>query len=90
MYATHTHTHTHTHTAYRLGLGELCRTLAHHRKGAERVVLQAVRPLVVGPQVVNLLQKDHLPDFLADELDHVQLLLEARPLLTPTTTSHQR
>lgn len=54
------------------------------RQKAERIVLQHVHALVVGPQVVDLLAVNRAPEVGADKLHRVQLVLEAGPLAGET------
>ena len=48
----------------------------HLGQEPEGLVLENVDPLVVGPQVVNLLSENGCPEVLADEFHQVQLVLE--------------
>lgn len=53
---------------------------AHARKRAEGVVRQHVDAAVVGLEVVDLLLEDEGPEVLAEELDDVERVVEARPV----------
>lgn len=50
---------------------------AHAPEGPEHVVRQDVDAAVVGLEVVNLLLEDEGPQVLAQELDHVERVVEA-------------
>jgi len=46
-------------------------------EGAELAVVEDIHATVVGAQIVDLLLVQCRPEFLADELDHLQCVLES-------------